>query len=136
MKLGPTPLSDSRVFRNPENRQLAEIQELDGRFGISPVSIATLDKIGLNHLEIITLSQIVGVQLLKLTPSDCDFLNGLEEDHRVEFVTEYKENVRSGKWKMTTYLNKKLDHVCYGPTADGCWLGVASLIKFENGRKV
>ena len=80
-------LTDSRTWMNPENRRLSEIQERDGRFGIGPMTINSLDRIGLNHLEIINLLLVIGVSPLKYTAADADHLNDLEERYNILFLS-------------------------------------------------
>ena len=64
------PITPTRIWRNPDNRRLSEIQEQDGRFGIGPMTINSLDRMGLNHLEIISLCDIIGKSPIQYTTAD------------------------------------------------------------------
>ena len=125
-------LTNSRTWMNPENRRLSEIQERDGRFGIGPMTINSLDRIGLNHLEIINLLPVIGVSPLKYTAADADHLNDLEERYNILFNAEYKYRYADGKLTVRGYLTKPIDHVCWGwDAAKKLWQGVTGLKKCE-----
>lgn len=92
---------DARFWNHESTRQwLNKCTALN----IAPCTLYRLDRLGLNTLEIIHLSGLIGKKIHKLPSADIDFLNELEERFNIIFGYEQKAK--------NQYLKAKVDHFC------------------------
>ena len=110
---------DSKDWKLEENKRLLNLIK-DQRINIEPCTLYGFDRMGLNHLEIINLSQCIGKKIHTLPASDCDFLNYIETKFNICFGYEKK------------IINKphlaKVDHYCSGFDSDGFYPTLASAV--------
>jgi hypothetical protein len=112
-------LFESRQWNNQENKNLLELIK-DKRLKMAPCTLKNLDSIGFNHLEIIELDSCIGKVIHKLTTSQVDFLNIMQE--KLGIVFNYQEKIEKKK-------NIKLDSFYYNYNKEmQCFYGVSCLI--------
>lgn len=99
----------AKLWHSEDNKNLLNLIK-DHRLNLAPCSLYGLDKLGLNHLEIVTFSSFAGKKIHGLPSADIDFLNELEGRFNIIFGYEQKAKNR--------YLRAKVDHYCGGFTAD------------------
>lgn len=90
-----------RLWNIEDNKNLFRLV-IDGRINIAPCTIYKLDRLGLNHLEIIEFNNNIGKPIHKFTQAFCDFLNLVEETKGCVFSYEQKQKFSEGKLKYTS----------------------------------
>ena len=107
---------DARFWNHESTRQwLNKCTALN----VAPCTLHGLDKLGLNTLEIIHFSGLIGKKIHGLPSADIDFLNELEE--RFNIVFGYEQKIKN------QYLKAKVDHFCGSFNAEGNPLFVTAL---------
>ena len=84
----------AKFWHSEENKQLLNLIA-DGRLKIEPTTIRSLDGTGFNHLEIISICQMIGKPYNKLPTADLDLLEMFEETKGVKFVDFDRNNPSS-----------------------------------------
>ena len=95
----------------------------DHRLNLAPCTLYGLDKLGLNHLEILTFSNFAGKKIHGLPSADIDFLNELEDRFNIIFGYEQKANDQ--------YLKARVDHYCGSFTVDNIPQFVSAIFTLE-----
>lgn len=121
----------NKVWYNPDNRDLLNLVE-QGRLNIEPACIKSLDKVGLNHLEIINLVPCIGKQLGSLPAADVDHLNYLQDKYGIVFNAEEKQSYTDKKVKRHPAMTKLNGY--YYHNVNGYWLGSAALLQLQSER--
>lgn len=112
----------SKVWRSEDNKNLMNLIK-DHRLNLAPCTLYGLDKLGLNHLEILTFSNFAGKKIHGLPSADIDFLNELED--RFDIIFGYEQKARG------QYIRSKVDHFCGGFTADNIPQFVSAIFTLE-----
>lgn len=81
-------LAKNETWQNPKNKSLCENMITN----LMPTSLLSLDKLGFNHLEIISLSQMAGKRMDTLPHSSIEVLDILEDKYNCVFNKEDKLN--------------------------------------------
>lgn len=118
----------NKPWNSEDNKNLLGIVSRD-RLDLEPSCIYGLDRLGLNNLEIINLSQIVGKRLLDIPTADLDFLNVLQEKYNCVF--NYDEKIayyEGGSKRLPEY--SKLNGYVSQPSGDH-WLRSSALLKLS-----
>jgi hypothetical protein len=112
-------LYKTREWKVQKNKNLLELIK-DKRLKMHAVTLHSLDQIGFNNLEIIELDSCIGKVIHKLTTSQVDFLNIMQE--KLGIVFNYQEKIEKKK-------NIKLDSFYYNYNKEmQCFYGVSCLI--------
>lgn len=112
----------SKVWRSEDNKNLMNLIK-DHRLNLAPCTLYGLDKLGLNHLEILTFSNFAGKKIHGLPSADIDFLNELEDRFNIIFGYEQKANDQ--------YLKARVDHYCGSFTVDNIPQFVSAIFTLE-----
>lgn len=123
---------DCKVWYSPENKALLNLVK-DGRLKVEPATIKSLDKAGLNHLEIISVCLCIGQSLSKLPAADIDLLNAIEQKYKILFNAEEKlawYEKRIQKKPCKHYMFSKLNNF-YSGYVDGKWLSSSALLLIQ-----
>ena len=100
----------NKNWLSSDNKNLLNLIK-DHRLNLAPCSLYGLDKLGLNHLEILTFSNFAGKKIHGLPSADIDFLNELEGRFNIIFGYEQKAKGQ--------YIRSKVNHFCGSFTANG-----------------
>ena len=92
-----------KIWNSQDNKDLLNLVK-EQRLNIAPCTVYGLDRLGLNYLEILSFSNVIGKKIHGLPSADIDFLNDLEE--RFGIVFGYEEKVKG------RYTKAKVDHFC------------------------
>lgn len=118
-----------RYFLSEENRQLAMNEDWRPRLMLGPMTIRSLDNLGLSHLSIIFISQMAGRTRERLSPSDCDMLDWVQDEYDVAFDAEEQHKVLNKKMKLSSFYTRvKVSSVASHKDNQGRWLKVTSLV--------
>lgn len=116
-----------KPWKNPDNKCLCEIAIREPeRFKLLPNVMYSLDRRGLNHLEILSLNDVLDKPLSSLPTADIDNLNLLEQKYGILFNGENKIAVDDGEMTPVQAHRKPIDHMLYGFDGQN-WLGCATL---------
>lgn len=118
----------NKSWNSEDNKNLLNIVNRD-QLDLEPACIYGLDQLGLNHLEIINLSQSVGKRLLDIPTADLDFLNILQEKYGCVFNYEEKSAYHEGRSKRLPEYSKLNGYVSQ-PSGD-YWLCSSALLKLS-----
>jgi hypothetical protein len=111
-------LFESRQWNNQENKNLLELIK-DKRLKMAPCTLKNLDSIGFNHLEIIELDSCIGKVIHKLTTSQVDFLNIMQE--KLGIVFNHEDKIKNKR-------NIKLNSFCFNYDKEmQCFYGISGL---------
>ena len=113
----------SKVWRSEDNKNLMNLIK-DHRLNLAPCSLYGLDKLGLNHLEVLTFSNFAGKKIHGLPSADIDFLNELED--RFDIIFGYEQKAKN------QYLRAKVDHFCGRFTADNRPQFVSAIVTLDH----
>lgn len=119
-------LFSDRIWKQEENKNLLNIVS-KGRLNLEPACVYGLDRLGLNHLEIINLSQCVGKRLMALPTLDIDFLNTIQEKYHCIFNYEEKQAYYEKRSKRFPEYSKLNGYVSE-PSGD-CWSRSSALLQ-------
>lgn len=112
-----------------DNRNLLNIVGKDC-LDIEPACLYGLDKLGMNHLEIINISSCIGKKFLDMSQADIDNLNMLQEKYNCVFNFEQKQRYNDHEVK-THPIKTKLDSYVSHPRGD-YWLKSSALLKLSD----
>lgn len=115
-----------RIWKSEENKNLLRIVSND-RLNIEPCCVYGLDRLGLNHLEIINLTSCIGKRLMDLSRSDIDFLNLIQEKYNCVFNFEEKQAYYEKRSKRLPEYSKLNGYVSE-PQGDH-WLRSSALLQ-------
>jgi hypothetical protein len=130
--LAAIKIFECKVWYNPDNKNLLNLIK-DGRLNVEPACIKSLDKVGLNHLEIISVVLCIGHPLDKLPTADLDMLNLLEQKYKILFNAEEKlawQDKRSHNKPCKHYMFSKLNNF-YSSYVNGNWLASHALLQIQ-----
>lgn len=120
---------ECKVWYNPENRALLNLIKA-GSLNVEPACVKSLDKVGLNHLEIISVVLCIGQPLHKLPTADLDMLNLIEQKYKILFNAEEKlawQEKLSNNKACKHYMFSKLNNF-YSGYVNGKWLASSALL--------
>lgn len=113
----------TKLWQSEDNKNLMQLIK-EHRLNLAPCSLYGLDKLGLNHLEILTFSNFAGKKIHGLPSADIDFLNELED--RFDIIFGYEQKAKN------KYLRAKVDHFCGSFTADNRPQFVSAIFTLEH----
>ena len=113
----------AKMWQSEDNRNLMQLIK-EHRLNLAPCSLYGLDKLGLNHLEILTFSNFAGKKIHGLPSADIDFLNELEDRFNIIFGYEQKAK--------NQYARAKVDHFCGSFTVDNRPQFVSAIFTLEH----
>lgn len=111
----------NKLWYNEGNKNLLNLVK-DLRLNIAPCTLWKLDQFGFNHLEIISISAMIGKIIHKLTTCEIDQLNIWESEKGMVFGYDQKE--------ANNYIKARMDHLCYS-FDQGRPQGVSGLFNLE-----
>lgn len=113
----------ARLWKSEDNKNLMQLIK-EHRLNLAPCTLYGLDKLGLNHLEVLTFSNFAGKKIHGLPSADIDFLNELEDRFNIIFGYEQKAK--------NQYLRAKVDHFCGRFTADNRPQFVSAIVTLDH----
>lgn len=113
----------ARLWKSEDNKNLMQLIK-EHRLNLAPCTLYGLDRLGLNHLEILTFSNFAGKKIHSLPGADIDFLNELEDRFNIIFGYEQKANDQ--------YFKARVDHFCGCFTVDNRPQFVSAIFTLEH----
>lgn len=124
-KLGNAMLKDniktfsSKYWKDQDNKKLLKLIG-DHRLNLAPATLYKFDQLGLNHLEILSLSHCLGKKIHTLPSADLDLLNLIEDKTGICFGYDKKITNK--------YHLAKVDHFCSGFNSEGYYPTLSSAL--------
>lgn len=122
----------ARVWNSEANKNLLNIVSAD-RLNIEPACLYGLDQLGLNELEIITITGCIGKRLIDLPPADIDFLNIAQEKYKCVFNLEEKLAYHEKRSKRLPEYSKLNGYVSC--KRGDYWLKSSALLQLSDNYK-
>lgn len=117
----------NKPWKNTNNKDLCYcVAHEQSRFNLIPSTIYTLDKVGMNEMEIINLNDCLGKKVGSLPLADIDMLNMLEAKYGILFNGSEKLLLIEKKLSLYSLLNKPLNNILYNKMGEN-WYGSALL---------
>ena len=113
----------AKLWRLEDNKNLMNLIKKH-RLNLAPCSLYGLDRLGLNHLEILTFASIAGKKIYGLPSADIDFLNELED--RFDIIFGYEQKAKN------QYLRAKVDHFCGSFTVENIPKFVSAIFTLDH----
>jgi hypothetical protein len=116
-----------RPWLSDDNKRLLNLV-IDQRLNLAPCTVKKFDSLGFNHFEIISLAQMAGKVIHKLSTSDIDMLNDWQERFNLVFAYDKKQAGKYSKAKLDGFEYAFKNGMPYGSCAI-LTLGVYKCVK-------
>jgi hypothetical protein len=117
----------NKPWKNLNNKDLCYcVAKEQTRFNLIPSTVYTLDKLGMNEMEIINLNDCLGKKVGTLPSADVDMLNMLEAKYGILFNGNEKLLFNDNKLSLSSFLNRPLNNILYNKAGEN-WYGSALL---------
>jgi hypothetical protein len=121
----------AKPWNSASNRALLE----NDKTNLAACTLHSLDKLGMNHLEIISISQLVGQRVSTMPTADCDFLNAMQDKYSIIFNYDAKTKawalMEKGLLKQSASVLTKVNLTDFVKMVNGQLIAITGLFTEE-----